>query len=234
MSLIRKILTASFIAFAATPAAPAMAAEFETVALADGTELTYALAVPDGFRPDNTYPLLLAFPPGGQTRSMVTAGLESFWEAEGTARGFVVVSPVTPGGLFFRESARHIPGLLDHLLTNFRVRDGRVDVAGVSNGGLSAFRAALDQPDLIRSLTVVPGFPPVPEDWRNLAALDGITVSLFVGSADTGWIDNMRQVDEALRDLGQDPLLHVAEGEGHFVQSLAGPAAGQLFDAMTR
>ncbi len=231
MSVIRKILLASFLL--AAPA-HAHAAEFETVTLPDGTDLTYAIAVPDGFRPDNTYPLLLAFPPGSQDRAMVDAGLASYWEAEGAARGFIVVSPETPGGLFFRDAARHIPPLFDHLLTSFRVRDGRLDVAGVSNGGLSAFRAALDHPDQVRSLTVVPGFPPAEQDFANLAALDGINVSLFVGAEDRGWIDNARRVDAALRDLGQEPLLFVAPGEGHFLQSLSGPAAARLFDAMVR
>ena len=215
-------------------AGTAAAAEFEAVTLPDGTALTYAVALPDGFSPDNTYPLLLAFPPGGQDENMVRAGLDAYWEAEGTRRGFVVISPVAPGALFFRGSAQHIGPFLDYLTTNYRVRDGRVDVAGVSNGGLSAFRTALDEPARVRSLTVVPGFPPEAGDFANLAALDGITVSMFVGENDGGWREPMQRVSAALSDLGQTPFLQVEPGQGHFVRSLAGPAATVLFDQMTR
>lgn len=215
-------------------AAAAPAAEFETVTLPGGAELTYAVATPDGFSPDNTYSLLLAFPPGGQDANMVRAGLDAYWEAEGTRRGFVVVSPVAPGELFFRGSAGLIPPLLDHLTATYRVRDGRIDVAGVSNGGLSAFRAALDEPDRVRSLTVIPGFPPEAEDFDNLAVLDGITVSMFVGENDRGWLEPMQQVSAALADLGQTPVLQIEPGQGHFVQSLAGPAATEIFDQMLR
>ena len=78
------------------------AAEFKTAVMADGTTINYALALPNAYDAGRAYPLLLALPPGGQIRVMVKAGL-SVWEQEGRARGYIVVSSVAPGELFFRR-----------------------------------------------------------------------------------------------------------------------------------
>lgn len=49
---------------------------FFTLELADATTLQYAVALPDDFDPQREYPVLLALPPGPQTREMVQLGLD--------------------------------------------------------------------------------------------------------------------------------------------------------------
>ena len=148
------VLTIALTWFAQT----VFAAEFKTITLPDQTVLTYAVAHPADFDPQAEHPVLLALPPGGQDTAMVSAGLDAFWEVEGTKRGYVVVSPAAPAGeLFMREGRRHIAPFLDHVRATYRIAGGKLDLVGVSNGGLSAFAAALDNPDAFKTITVVPG-----------------------------------------------------------------------------
>ena len=93
---------------------------FEMV-MSDGTPLEYGVVLPNDFVDGETYPVLLAFPPGPQTRAMVVAG-NGYWGAEAQARGWVVVSPVAPGGtLFFQGSEQYLPEFLQRIEALYQV-----------------------------------------------------------------------------------------------------------------
>jgi hypothetical protein len=47
------------------------------------------------------YPVLLALPPGDQSKELVAAGLRLYWEAQAKKRGCVVISPAAPEGTSF-------------------------------------------------------------------------------------------------------------------------------------
>ena len=127
----------------------------------DGTQVPFTLVLPADFQPGDEHPILLALPPGSQGQEEVDAGLGRYWEAEALERGWVVVSPVAPGGqLFFEGSERYLPELLDSVATGVRPEGGYYHLAGISNGGLSAFKVANENPELFRSLLVLPGHPP--------------------------------------------------------------------------
>ncbi len=211
------------------------AAEFKTLTLPDQTELTYAVAHPDGFDPQNEYPILLALPPGGQTTDMVRAGLDAYWEDEGTSRGFVVISPAAPNGeLFMSGGRRHIAPFVDHIRATYRVAGGKIHLTGVSNGGLSAFAAAIDNRGAFQSVTVIPGFPPSREDFAALDRLAGLKINMFVGGNDGGWLDSMAATQAELKRLGFDSTYEVVPAEGHFVRSLTGANSARLFDQIQR
>ncbi len=64
----------------------------------DGTTIRYALVLPDGFDASKTYPAFLALPPGPQKEGSVDWGLASFGGEAAARRGWIVVSPIAPGG----------------------------------------------------------------------------------------------------------------------------------------
>jgi pimeloyl-ACP methyl ester carboxylesterase len=194
---------------------------------ADGRTIEYALVAPEGFVRGETYPTLLALPPGGQGTREVGVALDAYWEAEAIARGWVVVSPAAPGELFFEGGERFLPALLDEVRRFVVPEGGRFHLAGVSNGGLSAFRIALDHPELFRSLLVLPGFPPSGEDFDHLDRLAGIPVSMYVGENDTEWRAEAERTTEELRRLGGQVTLTVSPGEGHILQNVH---PDELFD----
>ena len=206
------------------PMMPAQAQHtYHELSLEDGSRLRYALVLPSDFDPAKTYPTLLAFPPGGQDERMVEAGLARYWGRQAAEHGWIVVSPVAPGGvLFFQGSERVIPALLDHIRSNYPVEGGKFHLAGNSNGGRSAFRLALDHPEEFVSLLALPGFPPREEDFDTLSRLEGKPVRLFVGGEDRGWIAPMERTQKTLEDLGNDVQMTILPGEGHVPPSLDG------------
>ena len=203
---------------------------YETTSLSDGETIEYALLLPANYNAQQSYPILLALPPGGQNRQMVDAGLNGYWAEEAARRGWIVVSPAAPGGqLYFQGAERLIPEFLDGIAAQYSPHEGKFHVAGISNGGISAFRIALNEPHRVHSLLVLPGFPRGEEDFQRLDELIDVPVVMFVGEHDTTWIPGMEATAESLTDLGGTVLLEVVPGEGHVIQSLTG---AQLFDLL--
>ena len=200
---------------------------------ADGTVIDYVLLVPPGRAVGQPGKVLFTFPPGGQDLDLAQRIVADRWHDEAVARDWVVVSPAAPStGLFYSdESAKLVPELLDRIATDYPPEGGRFDLAGVSNGGLSAFKAALAFPDRFRSLVVFPGYSQDGGDDANLSKLKDIGVSMFVGGLDSGWREASEQTDTTLKALGYTVELHVVEGEPHIIASLTG---ADLFDAIER
>lgn len=186
-----------------------------------GTSIDIVVVVPDGFRRGDVAPVLLALPPGGQSLDLTESVMAGVYETEAVARGWVVVSPAAPEGvLFFDGSESLIPGLLDAVETIAAPEGERFHVAGISNGGISAFRVAGADPDRFASLVVFPGFPRSEADTAALAGLVDIPVRMFLGGTDAGWIAPMETAAAEIEGLGGDVVLEIFPGEGHIIGSL--------------
>ena len=196
-----------------------------------GIEIHYVVFAPQGWQPGDR--VLFAFPPGGQDIDLAARLVNERYHDEALARGYIVVSPAAPStGLFYyQDSAVLVPELLDAIEQRYPPEGGRFDLIGVSNGGLSAFRAAIDHPERFHSLVVFPGYSPDGGADPNLRALADIGVSMFVGGDDGGWLSASQQTEATLKDLGATVELHVVAGEGHIIEGLTG---ADLFDAIDR
>src|SRR5579864_9402809 len=154
-----KLLACSALALSVSLASPACAAVVEKTAKLAGVTVQYKVVLPNGFDPSKTYPAVLAFPPGGQDMEMVDATLGGNYRAEAERRGYIVVEPAAPNGvLFFEGSEKIFPAFLIRLLADYKIASGKFNVAGNSNGGLSAFLIASKYPDYFLSVTGFPGF----------------------------------------------------------------------------
>ena len=188
----------------------------------DGTTIEYVTVVPGGFEPGDTAPVMLAFPPGNQDLQLTRSVVEGVYATQAASRGWVVVSPAAPGGqLYFNGSEMLVPGLIDWIETWVAPEGGGVHLVGVSNGGISAFRVAGQNPDRFGSILVFPGFPQSESDREMLGRLVDVPVRMFVGENDGAWIGPMEEVHAALTDLGGDVMLEVFPGEGHVIVSLS-------------
>jgi predicted esterase len=202
---------------------------YEQMVLIDETVIEYALVLPDNYSAGQRYPILLALPPGDQTEAMVEAGL-GYWEREAADRGWIAVSPVAPNRtLYFRGSETYLPEFLGRIAEQFLPEGGKFHVAGVSNGGISAFRFAIGSPELVHSIVVLPGYPLDGFDQQNLVNLQDIPIAMFVGENDTAWVSRMEAAEQALSDLGAAVTLEIESGEGHVIRSLSGE---RLFDLL--
>jgi len=178
------------------------------------------------------YPVLLALPPGSQGQDEVDALLDKWWAPEATKRGWMVVSPVAPDGqLFFSGSSATLMELMDSVAATYPPEGGKFHLAGVSNGGLSAYRIALDAPERFASLLIAPGFPPDDADRANLKRLVKIPVASYVGEHDSSWREASVRTVRELNRLGGRATLTVSPGEGHVLRKIT---ARQLFDVLDK
>lgn len=191
----------------------------EALELSDGSSLQYVLEKPEGI--EGPVPTVLLLPPGPQTAAMVDFALAKYMPESAVAQGYAVVSPVAPGGtVFYAGSERAIPELLDAVSKTIDIEGGKFHLAGVSNGGRSAFRVGTLYPERFSSMTVLPGFPPGEEDVARLDRLRGMSVAMYAGGDDKGWVTRMERTAARLRELGVEVSLKVFPGEGHVPPSM--------------
>jgi predicted peptidase len=195
-----------------------------------GLPLHYKVVLPKDYDANKAYPAVLAFPPGGQGMDMVMTTLVQNWAGEAQKRGYIVVIPAAPNGhVFYEEGARVFPEFLNKLLSDYKIRDNKFHIAGMSNGGISAFYIAASYPSFFSSVTGFPGYlrDAAPE---QLKALSGLCVHMHVGEFDTAWRIAMQKQASDLRVAGINAHFSIENGEQHVIRALTGERAVRLFD----
>jgi predicted esterase len=143
-----------------------------------------------------------------------------------------VVIPTAPGGhLFSEQGARVFPEFLEKLLADYKIRDRKFYVAGMSNGGISAFHIAASYPQYFSSVTGFPGYLPDATENR-VKALAHMCIYMHVGEFDTGWLKSMQDQAAAFRARGYTVQMTVEKGENHVIGALTGEGAVRLFEEM--
>jgi len=194
-----------------------------------GTTMHYKVILPNSYDPAKTYPAVLAFPGGPQTMQTVEGTLERNWREQAERLGYIVIVPAAPDGqLFFREGAKVFPAFLVQLLSDFKILDKKFHIAGVSNGGRSAFHIAASYPQYFWSVTGLPGLllDATPQRIRALAKM---CINMYVGETDRGWLENEKEQVAQFRAHGLVVEFNEEKGEGHVMRTLEGEGALRLF-----
>jgi len=217
-------------------AGAASAADRLSVVLADGTELDYALALPDGFDPEATYPALLALPGGEMTIDGAVRFVERFWESEAAKRGYLVVAPGALWGgqrPFIGQFADDtlLPQFVDRMREIYRIETGRFHLVGFSAGAEAAFRTAMLHPELYRSVTVLSGWAEDAATVETMARLRGLPVAMYGGELDVYVTPGMQENRDMLVAAGVDVTFEIVPDAYHQLQSLRTPEGqARLFD----
>ncbi len=194
-----------------------------------GMTLHYKIALPANYDPEKTYPAILAFPPGSQDMNMVLTTLVQNWLPEQDRRGYIVVIPAAPNGRpFVGEGAKVFPEFIERLLSAYKIRDNKLHIAGMSNGGRSAFHIAAMYPEYFLSVTGFPGYLPDPTPER-VSALAKMCIYMHVGEFDAGWLGQMQQQASMFRARSYSVRFTVEKNEGHVMRTLIGPSSARLF-----
>jgi len=195
-----------------------------------GVTVHYKVILPKDYDSAKAWPAVLAFPPGGQGPDMVMTTLVRNWLPEAEKRGYIVFVPAAPNSqLFFEGGARVLPELLDKLLAEYKIRDNKFHVAGMSNGGISAFYVAANYPKYFWSVTGFPGYLPDATPAR-LNALANLCINMHVGEFDSGWVQEMKDQAAQLRAKGMTVKFTLEKGENHVIAALQGEGSARLFD----
>jgi predicted peptidase len=210
-------------------ASPLSAKVFDKTADIAGMSLHYKVALPANYDPAKTYPAVLAFPPGSQDMNMVLTTLVQNWLPEAGHRGYIVVIPAAPNGRpFVGDGAKVFPDFIRLLLQEYKIRDKKFHIAGMSNGGRSAFHIAAMYPQYFWSVIGFPGYLPDATPER-VAALSNMCIYMHVGELDPGWLEDMGQQASMFRAKGLTVHFTIEKGEGHVMRTLAGPGSARLF-----
>jgi poly(3-hydroxybutyrate) depolymerase len=221
------LLMAAVFIFAAQPVSASVLDKTDTVA---GVKLQYKVVLPNGYDPAKSYPTVLAFPGGEQSMQTVEGTLERNWKDQAEKRGYIVVIPAAPRErLFFQGGERVFPAFFAKILADYNVLDKKFHIAGVSNGGLSAFHIAALFPQYFWSVTGLPGFLPhvTPE---RVQALAGLCINMYAGELDPDWVEEEASQATAFRAQGMKVQIAVEKGQGHVMDTLSGEGAARLFD----
>jgi poly(3-hydroxybutyrate) depolymerase len=219
-----------------TAAAVMLASHFLTAEVLDkaekiaGTTLEYKVILPNGYDPAKVYPAVLAFPGGPQTMDTVQGTVERNWREQAERLGYIVVVPAaTNGQLFFEEGGtKAFPEFLTKLLSDFKLQGNKFHIAGVSNGGLSAFHIAALYPQYFWSVTGLPGYLPDSNPAR-VHALAKMCINMYAGEMDTAWLEAEKAQAAQFRAQGFIVEFSEEKGQGHVMRTLEGPGAARLF-----
>lgn len=195
-----------------------------------GTTVHYKVILPKGYDSAKAYPAVLAFPGGPQNMDTVEGTVERNWHEQAERLGYIVIVPATPTGqLFFEKGAAKIfPEFLTKLLGDFKIQGGKFHIAGVSNGGLSAFHIAASYPEYFWSVTGLPGYL-LDANKARIAALSKMCVFMYAGEKDTDWLEVERAQATEFRVQGFVVEFSEEKGQGHVMLTLEGPRAARLF-----
>lgn len=172
----------------------------ERITLQDGTRLTVFMVAPEN-KEEKELPLVILM--GGGPGNASISESTSRWLGSGFAeRGWMVAVPISPNLQSFRGSANNqlIVNLIDELQKREDVAEGKVLLAGVSNGGMSALEIARRDPQAYFGVAAVPALSS--KDTDNTALKD-FPVYLRIGGADQlDWADRYDETVASLKSSG--------------------------------
>jgi poly(3-hydroxybutyrate) depolymerase len=195
-----------------------------------GTTVEYKVVLPTGYDSAKTYPGILAMPPGDQSMHIVDEVLRLNWRDQAEKRGYILVIPAAPNDqLFFLGGERIFPAFIEMILHDYKIQGGKFHIAGMSNGGISAFYIASLYPQYFLSITGFPGYLP---DLRpaQLRAVSDMCIHMYVGSLDEDWLYDMQRQYRQLSAAGLHVTFAIEDGQPHRIATLAGAGASRLFD----
>ena len=209
---------------------PASAEMIEKTGSFGGLKVTYKVVLPEKYDPARAYPAVLVFTGGPQTLQMAGSTLETDWRTEAERRGYIIISPGSPNGdLFFEGADKIFPAFLDAILRDYKIRDGKLHIAGHSNGGLSAFHVAALHPAYFSTVTGYPGLLDGP-DVARAQAIKPMCLFMHVGDQDAGWMSAMQAEAKDLTQKGFRIRITVEKNQIHLLKAAEINLSSRLFD----
>lgn len=192
---------------------PTVVSAQQRIELADGSTLSVFIAEPT--EPTTQPPPLVVLMGGGPGNLSITQDTAS-WLGSGFAqRGWYVATAVSPNNRSFRgaENNSKIEQLIAALQNRGSVHSGKVLLAGVSNGGMSALEIASRNGSKYYGVVAVPALFRGANSGKSL---DGLPVYLRIGGQDQlGWADQFEETADNLAKAGALVDGQILDGAPH-------------------
>jgi poly(3-hydroxybutyrate) depolymerase len=185
----------------------------ERITLQDGTVLNVFLVAPENA--DGQASPLVILMGGGPGNASISQDT-SRWLGSGFAqRGWMVAVPISPNNRSFRGAINNglIAGLITQLQKRENIAQGKVLLAGVSNGGMSALEIARRNPQDYLGVAAVPALSGADTDNE---ALKDFPVYLRIGGSDQlDWADRFDETVASLTGAGVVLNADILDGAPH-------------------
>jgi len=215
--------------------------DFGTYTSSSGLEIPYRIYFPEGYNPEQSYPLMLYMHDNGSRGNdnilhLTTAGSAFVSTVLNSNNDCIILAPqchdstswvsIYPGNAGYTvetvEMGNYLNAakeLLSHVVTTNNVDRNRIYIMGSSNGGGATWDLLCRYPDLFAAGVPMAGCG----ESSNAAAiadlLDNIPIWTFHGDADTTLpVDGTRGIVNAITNIGGEKIKYTEfEGIGHDV-----------------
>ena len=194
------------------------------LALPDGSELRYAISLPDGYdgAPRDPRPLVLVLHPGRRSEYYGSWFLQAVVEPALRSWGAVMIAPDVPDRSWATSIAeRDVLALVEHVLGQHAIDRERVLITGFSMGGRGVWHLVARHSDVLTGAVVMAGSP----GESDVAAISATPLYLIHSPNDD--VVSFGPVEEAylaLAGRGHPVELRVLPGAGHHAMGAYVPA----------
>ncbi len=189
---------------------------------ADGKEVKYVLFVPQDYKGDKAFPLILFLHGAGETFDGKNEGKQAkvglgpvVKKQEKTFPAFVLMPQAQkrdPGWRADGEDAQRALDILKSIQKDYKIDENRLYLTGLSMGGFGTWGLAAKYPDKWAAIVPICGGGNV----KNAEKIKDIPCWCFHGDADpTVSVDLSRKMIAALKDAGGKPKYDEYPGVGH-------------------
>jgi predicted peptidase len=141
----------------------------DTMPLANGLTLRYAISIPKNYSTSNNVPLVLALHYGGSPNGAAQGVMLALMQPALEDLGAIIVAPESLGGAWnTAQNERGVNALLEAVQTAYRIDKKKIAVTGFSMGGAGTWFFAGKYPERFSAAVPVAGTPPASAgSWKT-------------------------------------------------------------------
>lgn len=144
-------------------------AHLDTMPIAGGLRIRYAISIPGNYSAGTPVPLVLALHYGGSPNGAAQGVLLMLVQPALSDLGAIIVAPESLGGAWnTSQNEQGVNALLDAVEATYRIDIKKVGVTGFSMGGTGVWYFAGKYPDRFSAAVPVAGMPPATAgNWKT-------------------------------------------------------------------
>lgn len=208
---------------------------YDTFRAPNGVSIRYRLELPDDHDPEQAYPALVSFAPGGWGAASNDWALEQIWGESTRKHGWIAVHLLAPDQGWMTHPSHHaLEDLLDMVRARHPIEGGQFHLVGVENGGRPAATYAGMSGEYFQTLTTVGTHAYDRWDDDDLASFRQDNIHLLVAAGD-GWVRSVNErTAKLMRQGGAKVSLTILEGNKRIPDSLRDGGLMRLLDETVR